>query len=225
MGPAAHRLLRPALVGAGLFVIAAVALARTGEVIARGELLPFFEQYDVAQVRVLGFELYVDTSSGLSDVVSVCALALVALVLLAGARAAVDDAGLRRTLTDAALGSAFLAADDLLAVHETIGHNLAPLAGLPGIDHPDDVIVGLYGLAVCAFAWRHRSLLTGAVLRAWIVAAGCGGLAVLHDLTALHLRVLEEGLEIIAAGALVVAAWLLVREALAEQRALAPAMS
>ena len=200
------------LLGLPVLLVAFVAAARSAEVIERGRLLAFFDTYEVARVRMLGVELYVDTSTGLSDVVVVCALALIALVLLVGARAARHDPALRRTLLHAGLGAAFLGADDLLAVHETVGHNLGVLAGLPGIDHPDDLIVGLYGLAACAFAWRHRDLLAGGARRPWLVAVVCGGGAVLHDLLPLNQRLLEESLEVVAAGALVVAAWSIVHE-------------
>ena len=214
------RFARRAAFALGLLLVVAVAVARLADVVDHGVLLPFFEEYEVAQVSLLGVELYVDTSSGLSDAISVCALALIAVLLLAGARAIGDDAALRRTFVTAGLGSAYLAADDLLAIHETVGHNLGALAALPVIDHPDDLIVGLYGLAVLAFGWRHRALLTGPARRLALVAAISGGGAVLHDLTALHLRMLEEILEVVAAGALVAAVAVVVRTQVAARRGL-----
>ena len=193
-------------------LVLGVAAARLGEVLERGVRLPFFEEYDqVSRVRLLGIELYVDTSAGFSDVVTASALAFLAAGAFAAARAIADPA-VRRTFLQAGAGVAYLAADDLLAIHETIGHNLGSLAALPAIDHPDDVVVGIYGLVVCAFAWRHRDLLAGPALKPFRVAVVCGGAAVLHDVTALHLGILEESLEVVAAGALVLTGVLVARE-------------
>jgi hypothetical protein len=206
------RLLRIVLLAFPALLVVGVAVARVGEVVERGVQLPFFQDYDeISRVRLLGIELYVDTSSGFSDLVTASAFAFIAAGALAGARA-IADPRVRQTFVVAGLGIAYLGADDLLAIHETVGHNLSFLAGLPAVDHPDDVIVGLYGLVLCAFAWRHRDLLTGPALRPFLVAVVCGGAAVLHDITALNLRLLEESLEVAAACALVAAGVLVARE-------------
>ncbi len=207
----AGRALRAALAAAGALLVALVAAARQADVVERGALLPFFETYEVARVRLAGVELYVDTSSGAGDVVTAATLALAAAVLLAGAWAARADPSLRGTMRTAGLGAAFLAADDLLAVHETVGHNLGVLAALPVVDHPDDVVIGLYALVAAAFAWRHRALLAGAPRRAWAVCAVAGGAAVGHDLLPLHASAAEEALEVVAGAALLAATALVVR--------------
>lgn len=205
-------LLRVALLACGAALVALVAAARRAEVLAEGQLLTFFATYDeVARVRLLGAELYVDRSSDAEDLLTVTALVLITVVLLTGARAARDDLARRRVLRTAAAGAAFLAADDLLAIHETIGHNLGALAALPVVDHPDDLIMGLYGLVVLGFGLRHRALLPPQALRPVLIAVAAGGLAVAHDLLPLHARVIEEGLEVVCAGALVAAVWTISR--------------
>ena len=175
-------------------------MARQGREVARGNLLEHFESYEVARVRVLGAELYVDRSAGWPDVLTAIALAVTGALLLVTAERL--QAPARRTFATAGWGVLFLAADDLLSAHETIGHNLPVLARLPLVDHPDDVVIATYGLVVAAFAWHHRVLLEGADRRPWVVAGACAAMALLHDVSPLHLGPLEEGLEVLAAIAL-----------------------
>jgi hypothetical protein len=135
---------------------------------------------------------------------TVAALAGTAAALLALARALGrrGQGQVARAFGIAGLGAALLAADDALAAHETIGHNLPVLARLPIVDHPDDLLVALYGLVALGFAWRHRALARGTPVLPWAVAAGSGALAVVHDLLPLHLGAVEEGSEVAAALAL-----------------------
>lgn len=196
MDRAGDRPLRFAIAAGGL-LLAAVAIARQGEVIARGNLLPVFEAYEVTRVRILGFELYVDFSTDAGDVLTAAALGFAAALLLRAAGRLAGRPG--RALRRAGWGALFLAADDLLSVHETIGHNLLALARIPVVDHPDDVVLAVYAAVVLAFAWRERELLRGASARPWWIAAGAAALAVAHDVSPLHARALEEGLEVVAA--------------------------
>jgi hypothetical protein len=107
LSPTLRRLVAGAIVAAGALVVLAVVAARQAPVLARGELLPWFEDYThVARVRLAGVELYVDTSSGLADLMTVLALAAVALVFATGAVCARRDPALRRTFAIAALGAA-----------------------------------------------------------------------------------------------------------------------
>ena len=214
-----RRLLVAFAVALPAALVALVAAAHQAPVLASGRLLPWFEQYDaVALVRLAGVELYVDTSSGAADLLTVAALGLVAALFAGGALAARQDPRLRRTFAGAALGAAYLSADDLLGVHETVGHNLGVLAGLPLVDHPDDAVMALYGVLGAAFAWRHRRLLGGRVRRWWCVAGAAGGLALGHDVLPLHAGGFEEVLEVVAGGALLVAAGLVVRQSLGAVR-------
>ncbi len=192
-----------AMAGAALAMLAFAAVARLAPEVRRGELLPFFDHYEVAQARLLGVSIYVDTSSGLADLLTVTALLGVSLALATCAVLLRRRGSERATVfAAAAAGAAFLALDDLVSAHETVGHNLGFLASLPVIDHPDDVIVGLYGVVVALFAFRHRALAAGTPRWPWLVCVTAGVIAVGHDLLPLHVAAAEEGAEVLAGLAL-----------------------
>lgn len=193
------RLLRmvAAVVAAGLLL--GVLVARQGTVVARGNLHPAFADYEVERVRLAGVELYVDRSAHAGDALTAIALLAAAGVLLLAARRL--SGATRGAFVSAGAGASFLAADDLLSAHETIGHNLASLVRVPVVDHPDDAVLAFYAVVVAAFAWRHRRLMRGAPRGPWFVAALAASLAVGHDVSPLHLGTIEEGLEVVAAGA------------------------
>lgn len=207
-------------VAAGAALLLAVAIARTGEIVARGNLLPVFEAYEVTKVRVLGAELYVDRSADAGDALTAGALSLAAGVLLITARRL--SGRRRRAFVRAGWGALFLVADDLLSAHETLGHNLLAFGAVPIVDHPDDAVVGVYAAAVAAFAWHERRLLHGAPTGAWLVAAVAAALAVAHDVSPFHLRALEEGLEVLAALAALAGVIALARHHVREAGAHAP---
>ena len=191
------RLLRAATAVVAVLLLLGVLVARQGTVVARGNLHPAFADYEVERVRVAGVELYVDRSAHAGDALTAIALLAAAAVLLVAARRL---SGTTRTaFAWAGAGAAFLAADDLLSAHETIGHNLAWLTRIPVIDHPDDAVLALYAIVAGSFAWRHRGLLEGAPRDPWLLAGIAAALAVGHDVLPLHLRALEEGLEVLAA--------------------------
>lgn len=202
------RALSAAAATVGALLLLGVALLRQAEVVARGQLLEFFASYEVTRVRLAGAELYVDTSGGGQDLITAACLGTLGVILLGAARASRRTAAApwRTVHAFAAAGGAalYLAGDDVLAVHETIGHNLAFLAGLPLIDHPDDAIVGVYAMALIAFAWSRRDLVAHAprARRLLAVAAALAGAAVAHDVLPLHLSMVEEMLEVGAAAAL-----------------------
>jgi hypothetical protein len=77
-------------------------------------------------------------------------------VLLNAARA---ERRMRRFYAFVTAGLAYLAADELFAFHETLGHNLRFLADLPGVERPDDVVFLSYGLPLAIFAWCFRDIL------------------------------------------------------------------
>ena len=195
------RPLRWAIAAGGLLLLA-VALSWTGEVVARGNLLAVFESYEVTRVRLLGMELFVDRSADAGDALTAGALALVAAVLLLASRRL--SAQRRRAFARAGWGALFLAGDDLLSAHETIGHNLLALGRVPLVDHPDDAVLAAYALVAIAFLWHERALLGGVARGPWWIAGAAAALAVAHDVSSLHLRALEEGLEVLAAFAALV---------------------
>ena len=195
-----------------------VVILRNAPVIDEGHLLAFLPpDYTVEQVRVAGIELYVDTSIGRSDIATSAVLIALAVLLLRVAfelrRRHDDDAG---TFAIAAAGAVFLAGDDLLALHETIGHNLGFLTSVPGIDHPDDAVMGIYALLVIGFCFYHRDLApAGTRARtAFLVAAVIGAISILLDMLPIDYTRPEEGLEVLCAVGLLVGAVLTARRAL-----------
>jgi hypothetical protein len=84
----------------------------------------------------------------------------------------------------ASAGLAFVAFDELFAVHETVGHNLRPLADLPGVERPDDVLVMLYVIPLAYCAYRFRGVIAESRRASRLLAAGVGFflVAVLADM-------------------------------------------
>ena len=198
MRPRRERGLRLATAVVAAALLLGVLVARQGTVVARGNLHPAFADYEVERVRIAGIELYVDRSAHTGDALTAIALLIAAGVLLAAASRLAGAT--RSAFAWAGAGAAFLAADDALSAHETIGHNLAWLGRIPVIDHPDDAVLALYAVVAASFAWRHRGLLEGSPRGPWLLAGIAAALAVGHDVAPLHLGPVEEALEVLAAG-------------------------
>jgi hypothetical protein len=127
------------------------------------------------------------------------AIASVALLtVLALSRAGAGSPHVRRFFAFAAAGAAFLSADELFGLHETIGHNLRFLADVPGVLHADDVVVAAYGVAALAFVFVFRDVLT-ASRRSLAFFAGALPLALLAALSDALRTGLEEPAELAAA--------------------------
>ena len=195
-----------------------VVIVRSAPVIAEGPLLGFLPpDYSIEQVRVAGLELYVDTSIGRADIATSTVLAVLAVFLLRVAfelrRRDDSDAG---TFAIAAAGALFLAGDDLLALHETVGDNLGFLASVPGIGQPDDVVMGIYALLVIGFCFHHRGLAPSRTpaRTAWLVAAVLGAAAIVLDMLPIDYTRPEEGLKILCPLGLLAGAVLTARQAL-----------
>lgn len=147
------------------------------EVVDRGMLLPFAGD-GVIRVRLFdAFELYLsaearrptlDLLNGFVLLASSAIALFAALLLVRGGHTRHG-----RMFLLAGLGTAYLTADELFAVHESIGHNLAFLASLPVVQHPDDLVLALYAVPVVAFllAFGHL-LLAERVGRVLLGAAG-----------------------------------------------------
>jgi hypothetical protein len=156
------------------FVLVAIALAALVslapslyEIEAKGKgppIVPYEGAGLVYKVRVLDlFSLYADAESrpspdklSSSALVAAASMSLMTLLLL---NAVAADTRRRRFYALATAGLAFLAADELFAFHETIGHNLRFLADLPGVERPDDVVFLSYALPLALFAWAFRDIL------------------------------------------------------------------
>jgi hypothetical protein len=78
---------------------------------------------------------------------------LMAFILI---RAAAGRVRLRWFFAWGTVGLAALTLDETFALHELLGHNLHVLAGVPGVERPDDLIFALYPVAIGIFAWHFR---------------------------------------------------------------------
>jgi len=136
-----------------------------------------------------------DILSG-AALVAMATATLMAFLLLS---AAGERTKLVRFYGVAALGLGFLAADELMAIHETIGLNLLFLADLPGITRPDDVIFALYLIPAVAFVLYFRDVLLSSRRATQLFAAAIGlfALAVIADI--LGLTTVEEPIEMLTA--------------------------
>lgn len=72
----------------------------------------------------------------------------------------------------AAFVAAYLAADEVLGLHETLGANLRFLAQLPGIRHPDDGVFAAYALPVAVFAYCFRTIFMSSRRALGVLALG-----------------------------------------------------
>jgi hypothetical protein len=155
-------------------VITAVALAALVslapslyDVVAKGKgppIVPYEGSGLVYKVRVLDlFTIYADSESrptpdklSSTGLVAAASMSLMTLLLL---RAAGSGPRRRRFYAFATAGLAYLAADELFAFHETLGHNLRFLADLPGVERPDDIVFLSYSIPLAIFAWSFRDIL------------------------------------------------------------------
>jgi hypothetical protein len=191
-------------------LVALVSLAPSlYDVQAKGHgppLVPYEHSGLVYKVRVLDlFSIYADEESRPSSdklsaigLIVMASMSLMALLLLNAARA---ERRVRSFYLVATLGLAYLAADEMFAFHETIGHNLRFLADLPGVERPDDVIFLSYGLPLAIFAWSFRDVLFAKRRATELFAVGAGlfAVAAAGDLAGVGI---DEPAEVLAAGCL-----------------------
>lgn len=138
------------------------------EVEARGNhVLPDLpREVEVARLRVAEtFTIHVDLTRGVvEDAVTGFFLTIMATAaFMAGMLLASRDSPrpLVRFYLISAAAIGFLAADELLSLHETVGHNIRPL--VPGMEKPDNLVTFVYAvLALAALVvfrrvlWRRR---------------------------------------------------------------------
>jgi hypothetical protein len=163
-----------------------IGMATTLEVLEEGKLLPYSEGH-IYRLRFFGFlELYAEPSRRpkIPDVVNTFILLSLSGVMLASGLAmrSAGERGRRaaRFFLLVWLGTAFLGADELLGVHESVGHNLPFLLSIPGIQRPDDFLLLLYGAVglgavivfrdVVLFSRRARPVFAVAIAAALFVA-------------------------------------------------------
>src|SRR4051812_7226457 len=181
-------------------VVAGAVVALDSEEIAHGRHLLPYSSGEVSKLRVAGaVTVYVEHERHSAEDVLNSAV-LMSIAPLAAACVAGGwvprDRRTRRFYLSAAVGTAALAADEVLAVHETVGHNLRFLSGPPGIEHPDDAIVLLYAVVAALFVVVHRDLLTTTPVALGLFGAAAVGaaLAALADIPGLPY---EEQLEVL----------------------------
>jgi hypothetical protein len=166
-------------------------------------LVPYQGSGLVYKVRVLdAFSLYADEESRPSPdklsaiaLVAAASMSFMTLLLLS---AAGGDRRLRRFYAFATAGLAYLAADEMFAFHETLGHNLRFLADLPGVERPDDVVFLSYSIPLAIFAWAFRDVLLSEPRATRLFAVGTGffAVAVAGDLAGVSI---DEPAEVVAA--------------------------
>jgi hypothetical protein len=200
-------LRRLIIITLALAVVAAAALLVTApssvyDVKDEGRNLLPYESGEVYKVEVLGsFTVYADGESRPSP--SLIQGSLLAVLATAAFMTFffLRRLGARREVVQfyllASAGLAFLALDELFALHETVGHNLRFLADLPGVKRPDDVLVLLYviPLAYCAYRFRGVIAESSRALKLFAVGIGFFLLAAIADLTSSRV---EEGLELVS---------------------------
>jgi len=154
------------LAAGGLVVALALvgyAISKNYEVVREGQLMPWPGQ--VAEIRFFdAFTLFVNQERVRPlDVMDGVLLAMLAgtlffaLALLR--RAGAGSPRERAFLALALVGAVWLAVDESLALHETIGNNLRFLADLPGVHRPDDVVFASYVIPAAAFAFVFRRII------------------------------------------------------------------
>jgi hypothetical protein len=149
------RRLEVGLVALALVVLALAAFAYSrAEVVEHGHLLPWAGD-DVRKARLFGrFDLYISSETGKpsADLVNSYLLVAAAAGCFAGALLLWPPV-LRPLLLVAGAGLGYLALDEQFAVHESIGHNLAFLADIPGVKRPDDVVLAAYAIPSALFIY------------------------------------------------------------------------
>ncbi|MBT8138076.1 MAG: hypothetical protein KJO54_13760 [Gammaproteobacteria bacterium] len=198
----------PLLLALAAFVAGIVALLvamNNYEVIDKGRLLPYTSGF-IYQIRFFDqFNVFVELENRIRpDLLNVYFLLGVAFIALTYA-VLMQSFAQRLEMWMFALmfvGMSYLAADEWVGIHETIGHNMQFLTALPFIKRPDDMIVLLYALPAglyLLFFWR--SILAARWASALMVAAFCSFvLAALADVAAIPA---EEPLELLASALIV----------------------
>ncbi len=193
------------VLGAALVLALLAAAARSATVIDKGLLLPYTKG-TIYQVEVWGVRFYLEPEAGPSSdwVVSAALFAVAGMAALTWGVIRRSISGRRsRFFLLVTLGAAFLGADELTGLHESIGHNMRFLADLPLVSRPDDLIMAGYALGAVVFMVGYRDILARhrPTLLWWVSAAVCVVLAVVSDLFSLPT---EESFELVATACLVV---------------------
>ena len=191
--------------GAVALVLIGLYVAASPEVLEKGQLLSY-TTHTVWRVRLFdAFDVWVAKETvAPPDVVN-------GLILAAGAGMAAMGVLLTGTFAPRtnrffvlfALGLAYLAADEQLALHETLGYNLDFLARAPGTNSPEHVLFALYAVPAVAFFIFYWDLLLASHWGARLMAAGVLLFVVAAGLDVVDSSFDEQWIEPVASTALV----------------------
>jgi hypothetical protein len=198
----ASRTVACAAGAAGAGTLLALAFRATTEIVDVGRLLPDVDQR-VYELRVLGtFTAHVAPQTRGADFVEVAAVDLftgLVLVWIGGAAflaaATLEAIGRERNARRwrfhllLAAGAAWLALDELLSLHESIGFNL------PNLEQPVDVhastaLLVAYLALAAALGWRYRDIVLRCRAATWTLAVAAVAFA-----AALVADVIDHGAE------------------------------
>ncbi len=173
------------------------------EVVNKGQLLDHTSGY-IYQIRFFDkFDIYLEPENRPnSDLVTFCFLlgsgfiGMVFFFILGTGQAAARPRVLWLYLITF-FGMNYLAFDEFLGIHESIGHNMPFLTALPFVKRPDDAIVMFYLIpcAIFALLFYTEFLSCTKSILAGVLAFGLIFLAAVSDVLTLPL---EEPLEVLA---------------------------
>jgi hypothetical protein len=159
-----------------LLLVAAYVLSKNYDVVDEGNLLPY--PANVAKIRFFDqFTLYVaQERTRPLDVIDASLLAMLAgmafFVLALLRQAAAGTKRLQAFFGLCLLGALFLAVDESLALHESLGDNMQFLTSLPGVHRPDDLIFASYGVPALVFVAVFRDVILSSRTARRLFAAG-----------------------------------------------------
>ena len=160
-------------------VILAYAAFTTYDVVAEGRLLDYTPG-TIYKIEVFGVTFYVEkgaTTPSLDVFNSWILIAISSMSLLVAVFYHFSRSSRSRAKWFFFLlffGAGYLAADELLALHETLGHNLRFLRDLPGVERPDDAIIAFYVLPAAIFLFFFRDIFLGSRTARAFFALGFG---------------------------------------------------
>lgn len=197
------------VIGLGLILCAYYALTHY-EILEKGPILPWVEGGNVYKVRVGGWltfyfqpDIHPRHLPDLLNAYVLTGVAFVGLTFAVVLRAAGHGAGSPgvRFFFVAFVGFSYLVADELVGIHESIGHNMPFLRRLPLVHRPDDVLILAMAIPVGLFLFYFRSLLLASRRAVIAFAAGilCFLVAAVSDLFALPV---EDPAEVLASACL-----------------------
>jgi hypothetical protein len=151
------------IVGVTIFGLFVYWVVINFDIVREGQILPYTD-HNVYEVSIAGLvNFYVQPELRLSDdiITSVIFLGACFISLTFAAILISHGKSSRHVISFLLLLSAgmfYLAADESFGIHESLGHNMQFLAKIPGMTHPDDFIIVMYGLIFLIFLYYYRSV-------------------------------------------------------------------